>query len=185
MTYNPSYNNQNPGGYQPAKPRVERKVVGGWTCAQYGGDPQKDIQYEITEIPTRKGGHFFSIEFFKNYTKRDGSVGRSFNFPASKIRDLVEKINHYLMTYETGQNRGCFVFQPMPQQVQSPQPGYGQPYGYQQPPQPQYHPGYGAAPQQGYPAYPPQPQQGYAPSPQPSQQEQVLSPPPPGSAPNW
>lgn len=182
MTYDSSYNNQGPGGYQPARPRVERKVVGGWTCAQYGGDPTKEVQYEVTEIPLRNGGHFFSVEFFKNYTKRDGTIGRSFNFPATKLRQLVEKINHYLMTYETGQNRGCYVFQPMPQQQPQPQvqPGYApqqysQPLpGYQAPPtQPAYGAAYGA-PQQHQQLAPQQPQQGM-----------VATPPPPGSGPSW
>lgn len=181
MSYNPQYNNQHPQGFQPAKPRVERKVVASYTTQQYGGDPLKEIQYEVTEIPTRNGGVFFSIEFFKNYNKKDGSgMGRSFNFPTSKIRDLIEKINHFLMNYATGTDRGVYIFQPMAQQPQ-PQPVQQPQMGYPQPPQP----GYPPHPQYGQPQYQPQQPQ-YQPQQQPAQpQQQMMQPPPPGSAPSW
>lgn len=152
---------QGPAAYKPPG-----DVVGGWRAADYGMEPGKCIEYEVVSIPTKQRGRFEKVTFFKAYKKKDGTLGQGFGFGPANMRELVERINHYLATYAPAEHRGRWVFehiQAQPQHVQIPQQGYAQQPApqYQQgyAPQPQY----AQAPQYGQPPLP----QGYAPQPAP------------------
>lgn len=111
----------------PAAYKAPGDVVGGWKAEQYGMEPGKCIEYEVVSIPTKQGGRFEKVTFFKAYKKKDGTPGQGFGFGPANMKELVERINHYLATYAPAEHRGRFVFehiQAQPQHVQIPQQGY-------------------------------------------------------------
>lgn len=132
-----------------------RTVIGGWSAVQHGMQTGKYIEYKVLSQPTAKGGIFKSVKFFKPYQKKNGTMGEGDSFSFNQMKELVEKINHFVNTY--GDEKGYFVWQ-----AAGPTQGMGQPPAPQNYP-PQYPP---QAPQ-GYPQYPAQGQ----PAPMPPQQQ--------------
>lgn len=187
------------GGYQS-----NEQYIGGWHAAQSGMETGKHIEYKVTQRASAKG-LFKQVTFFKPYKKKDGTPGEGFGFALNKMKELVDRINHFMNMF--GEEKGYFVWQPMgagygqgqpasPQAPQYPQqqPQYGAPQQFAPPPpaQPQYQQ---PMPQQGYGA-PPAPQYGappvyhapaaYAP-PQGHQEQQqpAQQPPPPPTGQQW
>lgn len=158
--------------------RQQRAIVGGWTAQQYGMEYGKHIEYIVERVEFKNGGGSNSVLFYKPYRKNDGTEGRGFSFMEGALKELVERINHYMMNY--AKNKGVFVFQPMAnpqpaQQYQAPlaPPQYPQQVGYPQQQQPMQQ-------QQPVPGYPPQYN---PPAPQQPQQQQAQPLPPPGYPP--
>lgn len=149
-----------------------REVIGGWSAAQYGMQPGKHIEYKVRQKPTARGGMWKTVQFFKPYAKKNGTMGEGTDFSFNQMKELVERINHFQNTY--GEEKGYFVWQPS-----GPAMGVGAPNPYQQqaqqvPPQYPQQPSYPAAPPA--PAYPQQPQQAPLPAP---------FPPPGNGGPKW
>jgi hypothetical protein len=161
-----------PGGFAPQQNQIQpqqqaggtgwvdnRTVIGGWFASQYNMQTGKYIEYKVMSQPTAKGGIFKSVKFFKPYQKKNGTMGESDNFSFNQMKELVEKINHFVNTYSD--EKGYFIWQPA-----------GMTQGVGQPPAPQQYPpqsGYPPAPQ-GYPPQPQYPAQGQ-PAPMPPQQQ--------------
>lgn len=159
---------------QPAQPQQSgwvdnRQVIGGWSAQQHGQTPGKYVEYKVFSKPTNKGGTFKTVEFFRPFQKKDGQWvnGREFNF--NQMRDLVDKINHFVNTY--GSEKGYFVWQPAEtMQGVGQSPGYPQQQQMYPAQQPQYAPPqqvYGAPNPQAYGTPQDQSQQQYAPQPAP------------------
>lgn len=150
-----------------------RNIIGGWAAEQYGLQKGKHVEYIVEEVATQRGQKFHSVSFFRPYQKSDGTLGKGFGYSENQLKELVERINHYIQHY--GREKGRFVFQH--EQI-----------GYGQPPQ---QPGWGQQPQQfapqGQPSWPQQPLQhpsqwGNSPQTQPAPQPPVPTTPKP---PQW
>lgn len=158
-----------------------RQIIGQWTAAQHGMETGKYIEYKVLSQPTAKGGVFKSVKFFKPYRKKNGTMGEGDSFHFNMMKELIERINHFVNTY--CEEKGFFIWQPGGMMASVQQPQYQQPAPqYQQPAPP---------PVQQQPQWaPPQQQQfaapGYAPpAPQPQQQPapQYTQPMPPNGPP--
>lgn len=177
----PGYPQQQPQpGYpqqQPAQPGGwvdNSQYIGGWHAAQFGMQTGKYIEYKVTSRPTAKGGTYKQVTFFRPYEKKNKTWGEGTGFSFNQMKELVEKINHFINNF--CDEKGFFVWQPSvqmqgagnaaayppPQQQQFAPPPYQQPAaprGYPQgmpyatpppPPQPVYQ--QPAAPQYPQPA---------------------------------
>lgn len=173
MSYNNNYPPP-PGQFQPQQPIQQqqasgsgwvdnRTVIGGWFASQNGMQTGKYIEYKVMSQPTQRGGVFKSVKFFKPFQKKNGQMGESDSFSFNQMKELVEKINHFMNTYT--EERGFFVWQ-----SSAPTQGMGQP------PAPQQYP-----PQQ-FAQAPQYPQGQFAPPPQ---QQQFAPPPPAFGAPQY
>lgn len=157
-----------------------RTVIGGWRAQDYGMESGKYIEYRVYSKPTSKGGIWKTVEFFKPYIRKNGQQGQGFSFSFNQMKELIEKVNHFINTF--CEEKGYFVWQPagmaqQPQQVSYPpqQQPMQAPPGYPPQPSPQYPPQ-----QQTFaaPGYPPPQQQ---PAPAPVQPGAPGYPPPPGT----
>lgn len=146
-----------------------RQLIARWTAGENGFEVGKKIEYEVVESVTDKNQRFQSITFYKPYVKNTGEIGKAFGFDVDRgIPELIERINHFLMTYT--QRKGQYVFQPFGQQMQQPmgyQPVAPAPYGG---PPPQMMPHQVPPAQQQPMGYQPVAPNGYNPSPQAQQQ---------------
>lgn len=117
---------------------MQKQAIGGWTAAQNGLQPGRNVEYVVEQIQLQSGGTFRSVTFYKPYqSKKPEKLGqweRSFSFRIEDHAELIERINDMLQKFSNANGRYAFQPNANVQTQQSPiqQPPQQQPQPTQQ-----------------------------------------------------